>query len=115
MQMLPYSYVQCAKCANIVRQLTGDTGLEEAAEAIAEYAGVDPTELNGSAAQQLIDALLPAARKLAFSILICAVIFFIGTRVISLVLKGSTKAWRRPKWKWAPPAFCTPFSRRRSM
>ena len=74
-----------------------DTDVDETAEAIAEYAGMDAGDLSGSPLQQILEAMLPAARKLAGNLVVCAVIFFVGTRLIGLLLKMLDKALAKTK------------------
>ncbi|MBQ3393260.1 MAG: mechanosensitive ion channel family protein [Lachnospiraceae bacterium] len=74
-----------------------DTDVDETAEAIAEYAGMDAGDLSGSPLQQILEAMLPAARKLAGNLVVCAVIFFVGTRLIGLLLNMLDKALAKTK------------------
>ena len=80
----------------VIRMAEGGE-LDEATAAVAEFAGVDPSSLSGDTWQQVTELFFPLMRKLALNLVICAVIFIIGRRVIKAILKALDKTTERTK------------------
>ena len=56
---------------------------------------IEPSDLTVSNFKKILDAILPGVRSLAFNIVICILIYVIGSKVIALIKRMLTRALNR--------------------
>lgn len=74
-----------------------DSSTGETATAILPSTEVTPEDLTPSAIKEFLESLLPAVKTLAFNIIIALVIYFVGRKIIKIVLNMLDRTLSRTK------------------